>query len=84
VTPLEAVGFSSLDLQVTKNFTIYREQIAYVRVDLLNALNASNYKDITPNYGSNGVANPKPVRYNTTGNQFGAPQTLRLTMGYKF
>jgi outer membrane receptor protein involved in Fe transport len=84
VTPLEAVGFSSLDLQVTKNFTIYREQIAYVRVDLLNALNASNYKDITTNYGSNGVANPKPVRYNTTGNQFGAPQTLRLTMGYKF
>jgi len=84
VTPLDAWGFSSLDLQVTKDFTVYGEQTAYVRVDLLNALNSANYKDIITNYGSNGVANRHPVRYNTTGNILGAPQTLRLTVGYKF
>jgi len=39
-------GFSSLDLQVTKNFTVHREQTGYVRVDLINALNSANYKDV--------------------------------------
>jgi hypothetical protein len=84
VTPLAAVGYSSLDLQVTKNFMVYGEQTAYVRVDLINALNSANYKDIITNYGSNGVANPHPVKFNTIGNIYGAPQTLRLTVGYKF
>jgi outer membrane receptor protein involved in Fe transport len=83
-TPLDAVGFSSLDLQATKNFTVFGEQTAYVRVDLINALNSANYKDIITNYGSNGVANPHPVKFNTIGNINGAPQTLRLTVGYKF
>jgi len=83
-TPLDGVGFTSLDLQVTKNFMVYREQTGYVRVDLINALNSANYKDITSNYGSNGVPNPHPIRFTTTGNINGAPQTLRLTVGYKF
>ncbi len=83
-TPLDAIGFSSLDLQATKNFTVYGEQTAYIRVDLINALNSHNYTDTISSYGSNGVANPKPVRYNATGNISGAPQTLRLTVGYKF
>jgi outer membrane receptor protein involved in Fe transport len=83
-TPLAAVGFSSLDLQVTKNFMVYGEQTAYVRVDLINALNSANYKDVNTNYGSNGVANLHPVKFNTIGNINGAPQTLRLTVGYKF
>jgi len=83
-TPLDGVGFTSLDLQVTKNFMVYREQTGYVRVDLINALNSANYKDITTNYGSNGVPNPHPIRFTTTGNINGAPQTLRLTVGYKF
>ena len=78
------MGFSSLDLQATKNFTVHGEQTGYVRVDLINALNSSNYKDIITNYGSKGVANPHPVKFNTTGNIYGAPQTLRLTVGYKF
>ena len=53
-------------------------------MDLINALNSANYKDIITNYGSNGVPNPHPIRFNTTGNINGAPQTLRLTVGYKF
>jgi outer membrane receptor protein involved in Fe transport len=84
VTPLEAVGYSSLDLQLTKNFIVYREQLAYLRVDLINALNAANYNEYITSYVSNGVANPKPVRFNTTGNINGAPQTLRFTVGYRF
>jgi len=68
VTPLAAVGYSSLDLQVTKELHGLREQTAYVRVDLINALNSATIKDVITNYGSGGVATPTRCVYNTTGN----------------
>jgi len=81
---LNSIGFSSLDFQATKNFKVYHDQTAYLRIDLLNALNAANYKDVSTNYVLNGAANPKPIRYNTTGNINGVPQTLRISVGYRF
>jgi outer membrane receptor protein involved in Fe transport len=85
VTPKNFFGYRSLDLQVTKNFDIANFASAYVRLDGLNVFNFHNYADTILNFGANGVANPSnPVTYNYTGNIFGVPRTLKLTVGARF
>jgi hypothetical protein len=84
VTPKNFFGYRALDLQVTKNFDIAHFASAYVRLDGLNVINFHNYADTILNFGTNGVANPNPVTYNTTGNIFGVPRTLKLTVGARF
>jgi hypothetical protein len=44
----------------------------------------ANYFDYIVDWGQNGVPNPDPVRFNTTGNITGVPRTLKATMGFKF
>ncbi|GLQ43313.1 membrane protein [Dyella nitratireducens] len=77
-------GYRSIDFQVTKNFKIYDSLSAYVRFDLLNAFNWNNYSDYIYNYGSNGVLNKIPVTYDPTGNIYGTPREVKLTLGIKF
>ena len=77
-------GYRSIDFQVTKNFKIYDNLSAYVRFDLLNAFNWNNYSDYIYNYGQNGVVNRIPVTYNPTGNIYGTPREVKLTLGIKF
>ena len=83
-TPPDIFGYHSIDLQVTKNIELPSNQTAYVRLDALNVLDSHNYSDRLTNWGSNGVLNRTPVKYNTTGNISGVPLTIRLTAGYKF
>ncbi len=78
------IGFSELDLQATKNFAVYKDQSGYVRVDMLNILNAKNYADTLRNWGGGGVLNSNPVKYDPNGNISGVPLTIRLSVGYKF
>ena len=83
-TAPDVFGYRDLDLQVTKNFKVAKDQTAYVRLELLNILDIHNYSDANTNWGSNGVLSYTPVTYNTTGNINGVPFTARLQAGYKF
>ncbi|TAL83545.1 MAG: TonB-dependent receptor [Rhodanobacter sp.] len=77
-------GYRDIDFQATKNFKIYNNLDGYVRFDLINAFNWNNTVGYLESWGSNGVFNKTPVRYNPTGPITGYPRTLRLTMGIKF
>ncbi|MEO8778438.1 MAG: TonB-dependent receptor [Rhodanobacter sp.] len=76
-------GYRDIDLQATKNFKVYGNLSAYVRIDLINVFNWNNSVDYSANFGSGGVYNPQ-VFYNPTGNITGYPRTLRATAGISF
>jgi len=76
-------GYRDLDLQATKNFKVYGNLNAYLRIDLINAFNWHNLVDYQQNFGSGGVYNPQ-VTYNPTGNITGYPRTLRVSLGMSF
>jgi outer membrane receptor protein involved in Fe transport len=76
-------GYRDIDLQATKNFKVYGNFNAYVRIDLINAFNWKNSVDYLTNFGGGGVYNPQ-VFYNPTGNITGYPRTLRATAGISF
>ncbi len=76
-------GYRDLDLQATKNFKVYGNVSAYVRIDLINVFNWQNTVDYLANFGSGGVYNPQ-VFYNPTGAITGYPRTLRATAGISF
>lgn len=82
--PGNTIGYKSIDLQATKNFDIHKDMQAYVRADLLNIANWHNYSDAINNYGSGGVLNPDPTRYNPTGNITGVPRTFKISAGFRF
>lgn len=77
-------GYRDLDFQATKNFKIYDNLNAYVRFDLINAFNWSNYVDYLETWGSNGVMERTPVIYNPTGDITGYPRMVKLSMGLNF
>ena len=83
-TPGDTLGYSSVDLQLTKNIEFGDRTSLYVRFDLLNAFNAENFSDYLLSWGANGVANPNPVRYNEIGNITGVPRTFKASLGMKF
>ncbi len=83
-TPKNFFGYRAVDLEITKTFDIAGYASVYVRVDGLNLINWHNYSDYNTNWGANGVANPRPVAFDYTGNINGVPRTLKLTMGAKF
>jgi hypothetical protein len=56
----------------------------YLRVDLLNVTDEENFNDTLQAWGSGGVLNPDPVKFNPVGNIKGVPRTLRLTFGARF
>jgi hypothetical protein len=77
-------GYRDIDLQATKNFRVYDNLNAYVRIDLINAFNWHNYSGYLENWGSNGVLNRTPVIYNPTGDVTGYTRTLRVSLGMNF
>jgi hypothetical protein len=83
-TPKTKLGYRNLDLQATKSFDIAGASSLYVRVDVLNVFNYANYADYLVNWGTNGIRNPDPVRYNPTGNLTGVPRTFKASMGWRF
>ncbi|WP_243042042.1 TonB-dependent receptor [Dyella sedimenti] len=77
-------GYRDIDLQATKNFKVYGNLNAYVRIDLINAFNWHNYTTYIENWGSNGVLNRTPVMYNPIGDITGYARTLKVTAGINF
>ena len=82
--PPDTLGFRDLDLQVSKDFAVHDAVSVYVRLDLLNVFNNTNYADYNVNYGNSGVPPPNPVTFNQIGNILGTPRTLKLQGGVRF
>ncbi len=77
--PSGTIGYKDLDLQATKDFSIYKSVQAYVRVDFLNVFNWANYANENTTYPTF-----QPVTYVTNGPVNGTPRELKLTAGAKF
>ena len=77
------LGIRTLDMQVTKNFTIYQNTKLYLRLDALNVFNAKNLVDYNiQNNSTTGFA--LSGSYNPGGNITGTTRQFRLTLGAKF
>jgi hypothetical protein len=82
--PPDFLGSRELDLQVTKDVDLGKALALYVRLDLLNVFNNTNYADYNSNYGNTGVPPRNPVTFNQIGNILGTPRTLKLQAGVRF
>ena len=82
--PPDTLGYRDLDVQVSKNIPIHNELMAYVRLDLLNVFNNTNYSDYNVKYGNTGTPPANPVTFNQVGNILGTPRTLKLQGGVRF
>jgi outer membrane receptor protein involved in Fe transport len=82
--PPDTLGYRDLDLQVSKDFALHDQLSMYVRLDLLNVFNNTNYAEYNLNYGHSGVPPPNPVTFNQVGNILGTPRTLKLQGGVRF
>jgi hypothetical protein len=83
-TPPGTLGYKSFDLQATKSFDLGERSSMYMRFDVLNAFNSSNYSDYRFSWGQNGIRNSNPVTYNPIGNITGVPRTFKASLGMKF
>jgi outer membrane receptor protein involved in Fe transport len=83
-TPPDTLGYKSVDLQATKSVDLGERSSMYVRFDVLNAFNSSNYSDYRFSWGQNGTRNSNPVTYNPIGNITGVPRTFKASLGMKF
>jgi hypothetical protein len=73
-------AYRSVDLQATKEFKLWGDTSAFVRLDVLNALNFRNRSDI-----ARGTVNGELKSfYNPTGNFTGVPRTVKVEVGFKF
>src|SRR6185295_11162270 len=68
-------GYTSIDLQVTKNFELGKMGSMYVRLDMLNITGEDNLVDYQYFTGTDGLV--KYTRYAPEGNITGVPRTLR-------
>jgi outer membrane receptor protein involved in Fe transport len=75
-------GYTSLDLQVTKNFEVGDLGSMYVRLDMLNITNEHNLVDFIDTINAAGTG--ATGRANPDGNITGVPRTLRMSFGVKF
>ena len=69
-------GYRTLDLQVTKNFTLPGSTALQLRLDALNALNTRNYAFLFDGY-------PGRPYYYTDGDIAGVTRTIKLTVSVK-
>ncbi len=76
------LGIRTLDMQLTKNFRVYQNVKAYLRVDALNVFNAKNLVDYDIQHASNGLFSGGS--YSPNGNINGTTRQFRLTFGAKF
>jgi hypothetical protein len=82
--PPDFLGTRELDLQVTKDVDLGHAVAMYVRLDLLNVFNKTNYADYNLDYGNTGVPPPSPVTFSQIGNILGTPRMLKLQAGVRF
>ncbi|HKC15988.1 MAG TPA: TonB-dependent receptor [Steroidobacteraceae bacterium] len=72
-------GYQSVDMQVTKSFDLPQNMSGYVRLDVLNLLNAQNFDSTAASYNY-----PNQPAYNTSGPIIGVTRTLKMTVGFKW
>jgi outer membrane receptor for ferrienterochelin and colicin len=73
-------AYRSLDMQATKDFNLWGDVNAFVRLDILNVLNFRNRATI-----ENGTFNGElKSRYSPTGDFTGVPRTVKVEVGFKF
>jgi outer membrane receptor protein involved in Fe transport len=79
-------GYRDIDLQATKDFKLWGDTSAYIRIDALNIFNWKNFDPgaVTTNFGSGGVLNSNPVSYDKHGNIVFVPRTAKITVGVRF
>jgi outer membrane receptor protein involved in Fe transport len=75
-------GYTSLDLQITKNFELGQFGTMYIRLDALNITGEDNLVDYQYFQGTDGLVHGS--RYAPEGNITGVPRTLRASFGFKF
>jgi outer membrane receptor protein involved in Fe transport len=75
-------GYKSLDLQITKDFTVRDVTSFYLRFDILNATNEHNLVDYIDVTGANGLVTGGHL--NPVGNITGYPRTVRGSFGIRF
>jgi len=75
----QRIGYRTLDLQTTKSFDLPKNMSAYIRADVLNAFDSSNFDS-----GSASWNPPNSPQYNKTGPIVGVPRTFKLTAGVKW
>ena len=75
-------GYTSIDLQVTKNFELGQMGSMYIRLDALNITGEDNLVDYQYGTGTDGLIHR--ARYAPDGNITGVPRTLRASFGFKF
>jgi len=75
-------GYTSIDLQVTKNFELGQMGSMYIRLDALNITGEDNLVDYQYGTGTDGLVHR--ARYAPDGNITGVPRTLRASFGFKF
>ena len=77
-------GYRTVDLQVTKEFSLGDTVKMTARVNALNIFNYKNYSQFTTSSpGADGVFDPTFV-YNRTGEMYYQPRTLSFELGLKF
>ena len=74
--PTNKLGYKTLDLQLSKDFTLPGSFSMLLRLDVLNVFNTRNYAQYTDGY-------PDRPYYFVDGNISGVPRTLKLTMNMK-
>jgi outer membrane receptor protein involved in Fe transport len=75
-------GYKSLDLQITKDFSVKDVTSFYLRFDILNATNEHNLVDYIDVTGANGLVTGGHL--NPVGNITGYPRTVRGSFGIRF
>ncbi len=79
-TPKNFLGYRDVDLQATKNFTVWNGVSAYGRVDVLNVFNFNNYDPNGIQFGTYGAS----PTYNREGPIIGVPFTVKFSIGARF
>jgi hypothetical protein len=74
--PKDRFGYRTLDLQVTKNFSLPGSTALQLRLDALNVLNTRNYAFLFDGY-------PGRPYYYTDGDITGVTRTIKLTVSVK-
>lgn len=76
------MAFESLDLQITKEFSLGDLGEMYLRLDGINLTNHRNLVDYTDETGPDGLVTGG--HFTPTGNITSVPRTLRMTFGVRF
>ena len=80
----DALQEREVDVEATKNFNLFHDVSAYLRLDILNLFNAPYYDPGAAVFSPVAGKSYPPPMYNTAGPILGVPLTLKITGGMKW